>query len=101
MTQRSLVLPLKDSQMLVYIPQSEFISHIVMLILRICPRSLHFCSAERRVSVIVKGGFAVGIGASLDVDGRVARAGDVIAEEAAFKLAFAEGRDGIGGRVVD
>lgn len=101
MTARLLVLPLKDVQMLMYISQAELISHIVMLILRICPRSLYFCSAKRRVSMVVEGGFAVGIGTSLDVDGRVARAGDVVAEKAAFKLALAEVRDGGRGRIVD
>lgn len=87
--------------MLVYIPQSEFVSHIVMFILRICPGSLYFCSAERRVSMIVECGLAVWVVASLDVDGRIARAGDVVAVEATFELAFAEGRDGRGGRVID
>ena len=101
MTARSLVLPLKDSQMLMYIPQAELISHIVMLILRICSRPLYFCSAKRRVSMVVEGGFAVGIGTSLDVDGRVARAGNVVALEAALKLALAEVRDGGRGGIID
>ncbi len=76
--------------MLVYVAQAELISHVVMLVLCICPRSFYFCSAKRRVSMVVEGRFAVGISASLDVDGRVARTGDVVAEEAAFELALAE-----------
>ncbi len=76
--------------MLMYISEPELISHVVMLILCICPSSLYFCSAKHRVSMVVECRFAVGISASLDVDGRVAGTGDVVAEEAAFELAFAE-----------
>lgn len=84
-----------------YISQPELISYIVVLILRIMPGSFYFCAAKRRVSMVVEGGFAVGIGAGLDVDGRVARAGDVVPLEAAFELTLAEDRDGGGGGVVD
>ena len=76
--------------MLVDVPQPELISHVVMLVLCICPRSFYFRSAKRRLTVVVEGRFAVRISASLDVDGRVARTGDVVAEEAAFELALAE-----------
>ena len=72
-----------------------------MLVFRVRSRSLYFCSAERGVSMVVEGWFAVGIGASLDVDGRIAGAGDVVTVEAAFQLAFAEGRDGGVGGIVD
>lgn len=82
--------------MLMYISEPELISHVVMLILCICPRSLDFCSAKRRVSMIVKGGFAIRIGACFDVDGRVAGAGDVVAKVATFELALAESREGAG-----
>lgn len=101
MTAASVVLPLENSQTLVNISQPEFISHIVMLVFRVRPRSLHFCSAERGVSMVVEGWFAVGIGASLDVDGRIARTGNMVTVEAAFQLAFAKGRDGGGGGIVD
>lgn len=93
---RSLVLPLKDSQSLVDIPQPELISHIIMLVFCIRPFSLYFCSAKRRVSMIVKGGVAIRIGACFDVDGRVAGAGDVVAKVATFELALAESREGAG-----
>ena len=62
-----------------------------MLIFRVRPRPFDFCSAERRVSVVVEGKFAVGIRACFDVDGGVAGAGYVIAVEAAFELALTEG----------
>lgn len=80
-----------------HIPQPELVSHIVMLILRIRPCSLYFCPAERGVSMVVEGVSAVGVGARLDIDGRVTGAGDVIAMEATFELAFAKVRDGEGG----
>lgn len=84
-----------------HVPQSELVPHIVVLIRRIRACSLYFCPAEPRVSMVVEGGFTVGIGASFDIDGRVARAGDVVAVEVAFELAFAESRDWGGGGVVD
>lgn len=101
MTAALLALPLKDSQSLVDVPQPELISHIVMLILRIWPCSLYLCSAERWVSMIVKAGFAIRIGACLDVDGGVAWTGDTVASVATFELALAKSREGGGGRVVD
>ena len=72
-----------------------------MLILPVRPLPLYFCSAERRVSMVVEGWFAVRIGASLDVDGRIARAGDVVTVEAAFELTLAKGRNGRGWGIVD
>ena len=101
MRARSLILPLKDSQSLVDISQTKLISHIIVLVFCIWPFSLYFCSAERRVSMVVKGGSAFRIGACLDVDGRVAGAGDVVAQVATFELAPAKSRNGGWGRVVD
>ena len=51
--------------------------------------------------MIVKSRFAVGISACFDVDGGIAGAGYVVAVEAAFELALAEGGDRGWGRVVD
>ena len=101
MAAASVVLPLKNSQTLVNIPQPELISHKVMLVFCIRPVPLYFRSAERGISMVVEGWFAVGIGASLDVDGGVTRAGDVVTVEAAFELAFAKVGDGGRGGIVD
>ena len=64
--------------MLMHVAQTELVSHIVMLIRGVGPLPLDFCSAKRRVSVVVEGWFAGGVGAWFDVDGRVARVGDVV-----------------------
>lgn len=55
--------------MLVYITQPEFISHVVVLVCRIRACAFHFCAAERRVSMVVEGGFTGWILAGIDVDG--------------------------------
>ena len=61
-----------------HVTQTELISHIVMLIRGVWALPLDFCSAKRRVAMVVEGGFAGGVGAWGDVDGRVARAGDAV-----------------------
>ena len=91
-------IPLKNNKMLMHIAETELVSHIVMLIRGVWALALDFCSAKRRVSVVVEGRFAGGIGAWFDVDGRVSRAGNIADT---FKLAFAEVRGGGRGGVVD
>ena len=81
-----------------YIAETELVSHVVMLIRGVWALALDFCSAKRRVSVIVEGRFAGGIGARFDIDGRVSGAGNVADT---FKLAFTEVRGGGRRGVVD
>lgn len=76
--------------MLIIVCQTEFISHKICLVCRICPRTFDLCSSKRGLAMVMQGSLTVWVGAGLDVDTFIAGAGDFIAEEGAFKLAGTE-----------
>lgn len=94
-------IPLKDSQMLMQIPQPKFVPSIVMLPSAIVSCGLHLSPSVACLAMIVQRSFPRWILTGLDVDVGIAWAGNGIMELCGFELAGTEDGGGSRGGVVD